>query len=222
MTDRQAIRAKVFEKRLRRKLAEHPDAIRAFDAALTDDTDLEPGVIPKETWPMIAIGLYLKGVNPFWQREALRGAWAYDSIEVSRIAAAERIPVITLFKVAKFALPEGMPDQVQVWRGTAGIEKQVAERGLSWTNNRGHACYWALFLSKCAKLGKPLLIQRMIPTASIFYFDDSDYMSEVLFDATPEATVDGCESEWLTAARKWREDVPPGQIDPRADWSDEA
>lgn len=219
MTDRQAIRAKVFEKRLRRKLASCPEAIRAFDAALRDDMDFNPDVsIPQQVWASIAIGLYLKRAGVFWQREALRGAWAYSSWAVSRVAAAERIPVLDLFRSAQFPLSEGMPEEVLVWRGTAGIDKHSAERGLSWTPNRGHACFWAFFMSERMQRGKPLVITRTVPSASILYLDETEHFEEVVFDAEPESAVDTCEGDWLIAAREWRETIPPGFIDPRAEW----
>lgn len=219
MTDRQAIRAKVFEKRLRRNLANWPEAIRAFDAAVANDMDFDPdGSIPKEAWANIAVGLYLKGANPFWQREALRGAWAYSSWDVTRRAAAEQIPLLAMFKAAEFPPLEGLPDEITVWRGTAGIDKHHAERGLSWTPNRGHACFWAFFMSEKMQRGTPLVITRTIQTDLIVYYEENEHAPEVVFVAEPQSVVDTCESEWLIAAREWRADVPPGYIDPRAEW----
>jgi hypothetical protein len=90
--------------------------------------------------------------------------------------------------------PADLPDVVRIWRGTSGVDADVAARGESWTLNRDVAAWFAMRRSggSCS----PLLLVTDVPRTSLLHYDDQRHEAEVVCMNVMRPAIDGTPEAW--------------------------
>lgn len=113
-------------------------------------------------------------------REYLHHAWALSHMGVAN-GAGSRERLGRLFRYADFPVPDHLPHQLKVYRGTHSISPEVAARGYSWTTDFYKAEWFA------TRSGKPLpvVISAEISTEDIDLYTNLRREREVVLIYPP-------------------------------------
>lgn len=205
-TDRNAIRAKVYLRRVRAALQRDREASASFEEAIAGrghGLDVLADTGP-EMHGDIAMAMYLARVLPDKFRPVLRHAWLYNFHRVMFAVKDQRQSLIEMMRYAEFAIPDHLPETFTAWRGTAGRPLAEAAAGASWTLNRDFACFAALGLREGQ--GDPLVLRRTIRRADVvawFGFAGTIGEQEVIADHASAGAVDGDPDDWARGAARW-------------------
>lgn len=135
-------------------------------------------------------------------RAFLQSVWEHDHRHLIA-AAGRRFDLEAMFRYAAFPLPEDMPETVTVWRGTSALTRAQAVRGLSWTLDRGLACWFAMRFAD--RNGSPLLLTARVPRSEIMLdTDERNEREAVIF--RKRAKVDGPPEDWARGFAAIRDD----------------
>jgi hypothetical protein len=194
------LQARILEERLRAAL---PDvAVEALNEALAGREPFGCVVTaPNAFRGAIAILFYhrlragLCSAADF--REVLCSAWDHAHRYVKE-AAGNRRRLQAMFLAACCPLPEGLPEQVQIWRGTGAQTMAEARRGISWTLSRPVACWFAMRFEE--RHDKPLVLAATVPRSALLYVSNKRQEQEVLCFDTQDAVIDGTPQDWADAS----------------------
>jgi hypothetical protein len=223
--DRQAIRARAF---LRRLLGALPPECRSLlhnAIAGKGGGSVVVVAVPEELRGHVPVALYFAGAPAPALRDALRDVWIRDDRRVVRIARAEGNCLLPMFHRAAFPLPD-LPPLLTVWRGVRAANLERARRGMSWTTNRGFACWHATLDGHRKGAGAPLVVRRQVPRECVVYHNTCGHTGdEVILDAPIAGEVDGDEADWRAAAERCAateaarllESEPPASVSPTLD-----
>lgn len=127
-------------------------------------------------------------------RVFLSNVWTHDHRYLIR-AAGTRRRLIAMFRYAAFPLPDHLPDQLTVWRGTSRLTRQEARQGHSWTIDRDVACWFAMRFAR--QNGFPLLFRAVVKKTEIVLFSNERNENEAVLLRPPlGVAVDGYSGEW--------------------------
>lgn len=137
-------------------------------------------------------------------RDALDAAWERDDGAVIR--AARRYPVLrAMFRTAQFPVPVGLPNQIDIWRGTTGLSLETARRGISWSLRRDTACWFAM--SNIANVRRdPLVIKATVRTGEFYIPRNARSEFEVVWfggiSGDTHPSKDGDVVDWMDGAKR--------------------
>ena len=157
---------------------------------------------PEHLRGLVVHALHERQVPPEVLRGALRKAWdsAHHGV---RAAAGTKKRLIALFRYADFPT-SSLPDHLTVWRGAAGLSLTMTARGVSWTQRRPVACWFACAPGPDFYDGPPLVLRAEIHRDQVVYHTDARGQAEVIFDGRPaRVTVDGGADEWRATAASY-------------------
>lgn len=190
----------LIEQRLRSILEEWAEPHLA--AALEGDIDAASNLVyaaSNDKRGILAVAFWRYRVPIVAYRTLLSMAWDHDH-ELVINAAGNRRTLRAMFSYAAFPLPE-LPDVVRVWRGTSGITRAQAARGLSWTLERDVACWFAMRHVETSKR-TPLVLACDVPRADILLYHDERGEKEVVTFRAPTPWIDDRPEEWRHAYEK--------------------
>lgn len=165
-------------------LAGDPDAAFSLYVAMGNEQRGEAAVV-----------LYQMAIPAPSYRAFLQGAWEHDHHHIMAAADLALVEMRALFDYADFDT-SALPDRLTVWRGTAGLTRDEAAEGYSWTTNREQACWFAM--RHAGVFGTPLVLRREVYRWEVAMFTSEREESEVVvldeYDELPE--IDGTPEEW--------------------------
>ena len=126
-------------------------------------------------------------------REFFESVWNHDHRHVIA-AAGTRRRLQSMFRYADFPLPDGLGDEVQIWRGTSALSIRKASAGFSWTLDRDVACWFAMRFAD--RNGLPLVLSAKVSRSDIVLHTNERSEHEVVLLVPPLCTVDGNAAEW--------------------------
>lgn len=139
----------------------------------------------------LAAALYQDGLGAAGLRAALDFAWPEDRDALARHCLTER-RLKSMIAAAGF--PIDLPAQNDVWRGTNGLSRGDAERGLSWTLSRAAACIAAMDGS-----GAPLVLKSRVRRSQVLWLREG---GEVVLSRPGLVEIDGTAADWAEIATK--------------------
>jgi hypothetical protein len=196
------------------------DRVRSGDDAPNDILDRERAAgaelifsCPNDMRGMVATWLYYRyragDVAQSIYREALNAAWSLDHHQVRQFVRNNRLRLRSMFQQAGFPVPKEMPDQVNIWRGGAGLSASAIQRGISWTTDRDVACWFATHwgtnrFSLCAEA---LVIKATVPKSLLVIPWNERRESEAIFFDGQKAqiVVHGDATDWWSAGERHAE-----------------
>jgi hypothetical protein len=132
-------------------------------------------------------------------RELLASVWEHDHRWLMA-SVIQRRQLRSMFRYAEFSIPNALPSRVRIWRGTSGISRALAKRGISWSLDRAVACWFATRWSGAR--GVPLVLHAVVPRESLhLYYDGRDEREVVVFDVM-QASPDGDPRAWHALGRR--------------------
>ncbi len=142
----------------------------------------------------IAVNMWQCKVDKAAFREYLASAWEHDHRYVID-AAKTRRNLSLMFRYAMFALPDELPEVVEVWRGTSKLTAEEAKAGYAWTTDRDVACWFAMRFAE--ENGSPLLLTAHVAKKDIVFYTQNRGESEALLVRIPKGVrVDGDAIDW--------------------------
>jgi hypothetical protein len=193
------------------------DRVRSGDDAPNDIFDREgaAGVeliisCPHDMRGMVATWLYYRyragNVAQSIYREALNAAWNHDHHQVKQFVRNNRLQLRSMFQRAGFPVPKEMPDQVNIWRGCAGLSASATRSGISWTTDRDVACWFATHWgpNRFSLRAEALVIKATVPKSLLAIPWNERRESEAIFFDGQKAqiVVDGDPTDWWSAGER--------------------
>jgi hypothetical protein len=176
-------------------------AAKYVDAAVAGDADAAFSLtisLPNEQRGALAVAFWESGVAREAFRAVLASVWDHDHAHLIR-AARTRPRLRAMFRDAAFPLP-ALPDNVTAWRGTNGISRSRAARGMAWTLDRDTACWFAMRFASFK--GRPMVLQADIPSSSVALYHDEGGEREIVVFNVHDAVIDGSEEDWREGAQR--------------------
>lgn len=165
-------------------LAGDPDAASRLCTAMGNEQRGEAAVV---LWQM--------GIPAPAYRAFLLGAWMHGHQHVLAAADNDVRRLQSMFEHAAFDT-SALPEELTVWRGTAGLDHHAAADGLSWTTSRPMACWFAM--RHASSLGSSLVLRRVVHRSEVAFFTNERNEAEVVIfgGADKMPAVDGTPDEW--------------------------
>ena len=200
--DRNAIRAKVYARRIRARLAAVGDDLALFDDVMRrEGRGIELlGDIGRDLSGPVVVAMYLHRVDPSKFRPALRLAWYWSAHSVAAASRDQGGLFMAMMRYAEFAIPESLGHTVTVWRGLCGAK--IGAAGWSWTLHRDLACWVALGSGEPNRFGRACVLRREVRRSEIAAYINMSSMGEIIVDAPAAGEVDGDLADWRAGAKR--------------------
>jgi hypothetical protein len=178
-----------------------PWAVEYVEPAVRGDVDAAESLSAaagNENRGRLAVHLLQAGTPKEAYRVFLSAAWDHDHHHVRNCAGSI---LESMFTYAAFPLPDSLPKVVTAWRGTSGISREKACRGISWTIDRDVACFFAM--RPRGEVENPLVLKCKVPRTSIMFYSNEREEREVLFfRGGIGIVVDGTPDDWKRGYRR--------------------
>jgi len=172
-----------------------------IDAAVFGDADAADSLTvacPNEYRGALAVAFWNCGVATPAFRAVLTSVWDHDHRYLIK-AARTRGRLQAMFRSADILNPV-LPDVMSVWRGTIGLPRSRAMRGIAWSLDRDTACWFAMRYAEFKS--RPMVLRAQIPASAVALYHDKRDEREIVTFEVHHAVIDGGEHDWREGAKR--------------------
>ncbi|MDI1264882.1 MAG: hypothetical protein PS018_16640, partial [bacterium] len=119
----------------------------------------------------------------------LQRGWSNDWLSIVHEVDHDHGLVRRMFRAARYE--HHLCGEITIYRGTTSLDPTAATNGLSWTESRDVACWFAFRYP-----GAPIVLSARINASEVAYYDNAKLEQEVILRHAIRSSLDPDPSTW--------------------------